>query len=163
MFARSANGRWVIYERRGLPCLIDTTTHTEELFGWKDEGPGWIAPAWGNATLAPAVRWHPRKEIAALDILEGRKASTVWAWQHGNGLRKLRSDRILKLLEVPEERFHGAGGFFADIKDWRGDELIIDLSYVTIDGDAYSEHTATLGWNVPKNRLRIVSQKKNAP
>ena len=25
MFSRSPNGRWVIYERRGLPCLIDTT------------------------------------------------------------------------------------------------------------------------------------------
>jgi len=34
MFSRSQNGRWVIYERRGFPCLIDTTTYTEELAGW---------------------------------------------------------------------------------------------------------------------------------
>lgn len=33
MFARSSNGRWVVYERSGLPCLIDTTTDTEELLG----------------------------------------------------------------------------------------------------------------------------------
>jgi hypothetical protein len=33
MFARSANKRWVIYERRGLPCLIDTQTEPEELLG----------------------------------------------------------------------------------------------------------------------------------
>src|SRR4029077_18361558 len=26
MFSRSPNARWVIYERRGFPCLIDTTT-----------------------------------------------------------------------------------------------------------------------------------------
>jgi HEAT repeat protein len=34
MFACSTNKRWVIYERRGLPCLIDTKTETEELLGW---------------------------------------------------------------------------------------------------------------------------------
>src|SRR5437879_12491216 len=34
MFSRSQNGRWVIYEQRGFPCLIDTTTYTEELVGW---------------------------------------------------------------------------------------------------------------------------------
>ena len=33
MFACSANKRWVIYERHGLPCLIDTKTDTEELCG----------------------------------------------------------------------------------------------------------------------------------
>ena len=34
MVARSKNKRWVVYERRGLPCLIDTQTDTEELLGW---------------------------------------------------------------------------------------------------------------------------------
>jgi hypothetical protein len=37
MFACSTNKRWAIYERRGLPCLIDTKTDTEELLGWPRE------------------------------------------------------------------------------------------------------------------------------
>src|SRR6202048_4794237 len=48
MFSRSPNGRWVIYERCSFPCLIDTTTSTEELIGWssaynrESEMPPWI-------------------------------------------------------------------------------------------------------------------------
>ena len=30
MVSRSSNKRWVIYERYGLPCLIDTSNNTEE-------------------------------------------------------------------------------------------------------------------------------------
>jgi hypothetical protein len=160
MFARSANGRWVIYERHGLPCLIDTTTHTEELLGWKEEDSGWLAPAWGNSPLAGAARWHPKKDIVVLDIIEDRRASTIWAWQHGRGLRKLAQARVLKLLKVPERRFYSAGGFYTDIKDWRGDELVIELSYSTVDGEEYNDNTARLGWSLPKDSLRLISQKQ---
>jgi hypothetical protein len=38
MFSRSKNRRWVIYERYGKPCLIDTRNHTEELLGCEVEG-----------------------------------------------------------------------------------------------------------------------------
>src|SRR5439155_14491518 len=51
MFARSANKRWVIYERRGLPCLIDTHTETEELLGWSPNDKAWLNPAWANSAL----------------------------------------------------------------------------------------------------------------
>jgi hypothetical protein len=65
MLARNGNGRWVVYERRGLPWLIDTTTDTEELLGWpRDESTtseGMLVPALGNeplgcSSLAPNQR-----------------------------------------------------------------------------------------------------------
>jgi len=69
IFARSSNGRWVVYERRGLPCLIDTTTDSEELLGWpRDESTtseGMLLPALGNEPLGDAVVWHPTKEAVA--------------------------------------------------------------------------------------------------
>jgi hypothetical protein len=49
MFSRSPNSRWVIYERYSFPCLIDTTTYTEELIGWSPvskrdvEMPPWLS------------------------------------------------------------------------------------------------------------------------
>ena len=39
VFSKSPNGRWVIYERYGSPCLLDTTTETEELLGWPFQWP----------------------------------------------------------------------------------------------------------------------------
>ena len=92
MFARSSNKRWVIYERRGLPCLIDTTTDTEELLGWppdKSSDLEMLLPALGNEPLGDAVVWHPAKEAVAFSMLESRRATMVWIWQHRFGLRKL--------------------------------------------------------------------------
>lgn len=70
MFSRSPNGRWVIYERRGLPCLIDTETGSEELLGWSEDGEngGWISAAWSNGNLDGTALWHPKHEIVALDM-----------------------------------------------------------------------------------------------
>src|SRR5262249_16199860 len=66
MFSKSPNGRWVIYERYGLPCLIDTTTESEELLGWprtKNGGIEMLVGSFGNvpfsdddAGLAPEQR-----------------------------------------------------------------------------------------------------------
>jgi hypothetical protein len=64
MFSHSPNGRWIIYERRGFPCLIDTTTFTEELLGWspaynrESEMPPWLFG--GNSPIGEEdARWHP--------------------------------------------------------------------------------------------------------
>ena len=99
MFSRSPNKRWVIYERRGLPCLIDTETGTEELLGWTDqERPGWLAPAWGNGPLDDSAIWHPRAEAVALAMLLNRKESAAWVWKHGTGLRQLETEKVVKAL-----------------------------------------------------------------
>jgi hypothetical protein len=81
MVARSKNKRWAVYERRGLPCLIDTETNTEELLGWpRDETSGLelFLPAIGNGSLSESVSWHPAKEAVAFSILQTRRATTVW-------------------------------------------------------------------------------------
>jgi hypothetical protein len=85
MVARSKNKRWVVYERRGLPCLIDTQTDTEELLGWPRDPSGIeeFLPARGNQPLGesalapPTVTWHPTKEAVALLILQSRRATIV--------------------------------------------------------------------------------------
>lgn len=86
MFARNSNGRWVVYERRGLPCLIDTTTDTEELLGWpRDEtttSEGMLLPALGNEPLGDAVAWHPAKEAVAFSVLKSRRSTMVWILEH---------------------------------------------------------------------------------
>lgn len=160
MFARSANKRWVIYERRGLPCLIDTTTETEELLGWSPEGAGWFDCAWGNTPLNRSVAWHPKKEIAAFTMLMGRKESAIWIWRHGAGVQKLESSDMVKTLGIRDSDLNGGGGLFVDVKGWTGDELRFEFSYVTIRKDVYTDHTAVLGWNATKRDFRVIARDK---
>ena len=157
MLPRSSDGRWAIYERRRLPCLIDTKNETEGLLGWAPDGiHGFLESAWGNQDTAGSVRWHDKKSIAALSILLNRHESTVWIWQHKSGLRKIRTDEIVKALGCREGEM--GIGFYIDLKGWKDDELRFEVSYVTKKGDEYSDRTAVLGWDASKNKLRVISR-----
>jgi hypothetical protein len=158
MLARSANQRWVIYERRGLPCLIDTATGTEELLGYEKDGAAHLSGAWGNGTLEGGVFWHPKEELAGLDIGIGRKGSEVWIWRHRAGVRRLGATEMLKTLGVPERVFHPGGGFFTEIKEWKGDELRFEVSFTTMKKEEFIDRTATMGWNAVKQTLRVISK-----
>ena len=156
MLPRSADGRWVIYERLGLPCLIDTKTGTEELLGWGNGG--CLMSSWGNGETAGSVLWHDKKDIAALSMLLGRKESIVWIWRHQSGVRTIEEDEILKALGCQKDDMNFPGGFYVEIKGWKGDELRFDVAYSKKKGDSYSDHTAVLGWDASKNKLRVISR-----
>jgi hypothetical protein len=159
MFARSANGRWVVYERRNLPCLIDTTTDSEELLGW-DTDSAWLVSSWGNGVLTDAVRWHPSKdkELCVLSVLERRRASTLWVWRHGKEIQKLDPDDILKALGQPKAVVFTPGGFYADFKDWTPNGIAVDFSYTTEKDEAFTEQTAELDWNPDRDTWRVLSR-----
>ena len=157
MLPRSSDGRWVIYERLGLPCLIDAKTGTEELLGWGNGGS--FMPSWGNGETAGAVWWHDKKDIAALSMLLGRKESIVWIWRHQSALRMIEEGEIIKALGCRKDDVNFAGGFFADVKGWKGDELRFEVSYVTRKGEEFSDRTAVLGWDASKSKLRVISRK----
>jgi len=160
MFGRSPNGRWIIYERHGHPCLIDARTHTEELLGWNEDAPGSLAPAWSNATLGGSVLWHEKKQYVALDIIQNRKESYVWIWRHPGGLLWLNDRRLLKVVRVPEDQLHLGGGLYTQIKGWDGDELRFEFTYSSHVGENYSDSIVTLGWDPVKDVLRVISRKK---
>ncbi len=159
MFARSPNKRWVIYERRGLPCLIDTKTGTEELLGWSSDTSGLPIGSWqGNGTLEGFVLWQDAKEVAALCLAVGRKWSVVWVWQHPVGVRKLESDEILRALGYQEGELLSGGGFFSELKNWKGDELRLEVMFSTEPKGEIIEHTALIGWNASKGKVRVISR-----
>ena len=159
MLPHSSDGRWVIYERLGIPCLIDTKTETEELLGWAPElRDGWLASSWGNGETAGSVLWHGKKDIAALSMLLNRKESAIWIWQHPSGLRKIETDEIVKALGCRKDDMYFIAGFYLGIKGWKGDELRFEVSYSTKKGDDFSDHTAVLGWDASKNKLRVISR-----
>jgi hypothetical protein len=155
MFACSANKQWVIYERRGLPCLIDTKTDTEELLGWpRDETLGLelFLPAIGNNALNESVSWHPGKEAVALSILQTRRATTVWIWQHRFGLRKLERSGLIKLLH-PKGVIDEPNPITAEVKEWEGDELHVSVGW----GRYGEEQGAVVAWDLSKHSWRVVS------
>lgn len=154
MFARSSNGRWVVYERRALPCLIDTTTDTEELLGWsRDKGSDleMLLPAFGNQPLGDAAVWHPTKEAVAFLMLQSRRATTVWVWQHRFGLRKLQRSTVIKLLH-PKGVIDEPNPITAEVKGWKGDELHVSVGWGR-DGN-----NAILAWDLSKHSWRVVSR-----
>jgi len=158
MFSRSSNGRWVIYERLGLPCLIETKSGTEELLGWRKERGGWISSAWGNGPLDTSVFWHPRQEMAAIGMLLNRKESALWIWQHGVGVIRIETSAIAKAAGYKEADLFGAAGVFTEVKQWKGDELQFTSSFTTQRGEKQAEHELTLSWNSAKKSLRVISK-----
>jgi len=156
MLPRSADGRWVIYERHGLPCLIDTKNETEELLGW---APDRDSSPWGNGETADSVRWHDKKDTAAILMILNRREDAVWIWRHPSCLQKIEEDEIFKALGCREDDMHLAGGFYVHVEGWKGDELRFEVSYCTKSGeDSFSDHKAVLGWDASKNKLRVISR-----
>ena len=158
MFARSASGRWVIYERFGLPCLIDTSSSTEELLGWSGEDSGSLDAAWGNGTLEHSVFWHEKKEIAAMSMLMNRRENAVWVWRHQSPLRKLGVAQVAKVLGLRQDDIFSPGGFYTEIKGWKGDELRFEASFTTERKGQQVDHMVVLGWNAAKDALRVISK-----
>jgi hypothetical protein len=157
MFARSDNKRWVVYERYGLPCLIDTQTDTEELLGWpRDRRDEWtiedFLPASGNQPLDKSVNWHPTKEAVAFGIHQTRRALTAWIWQHRFGLRKLGRSELIKLLH-PKGAIDEPNPITADVKEWKDDELHVSVSW----GRYGKEQSAMVAWDVSKHSWRVIS------
>ena len=160
MFSRSPNGRWVLYERHGFPCLIDTTTFTEELIGWSSnskrgsEFPPWL---WGsNSPIGEdTVRWHPTKEAVALGVSLSKRATSVWIWEHKRGVQKLDRAELVKLLLHPKGKIDEPNPITADFKEWKGDDLIVSVNWGLED-----EGSATIAWNVANHAWRVISREK---
>jgi hypothetical protein len=159
MFARSSNGRWVVYERRGLPCLIDTTTDTEELFGWpRDESTtseGMLLPALGNEPLGGAVVWHPTKEAVAFSVLKSRRSVMVWIWEHRFGLQKLEPAKLMELLKL-KESVEEPNPFSAQIKEWKNNELYVSVGW------GRDDQSAVVAWDLSKHKWRVISREAPA-
>jgi hypothetical protein len=157
MFSRSPNGRWVIYERRGFPCLIDTTTYTEELVGWSpvynrdSEMPPWVFG--GNTPIEQNdALWHPNKEAVALSVSISRRATSVWIWQHKHGVQKLAHSEMIKLLH-PKGKVDEPSPITAEMKEWKGDDLLVSVGW-----GLEEENGATIAWNLANHGWRVVSR-----
>src|SRR5262249_16887240 len=158
MFSKSPNGRWVNYERYGLPCLIDTTTESEELLGWprtKNGGIEMLVGSFGNVPFSDddAV-WHPSKEAIALSVLQSRRDSTVWIWEHKFGLQKLLRSELSRLRH-PKGKVDESYRVDATIKGWKGDEL-----QVSATGGLDESEGALIGWDLSKHKWRVISRQK---
>ena len=160
MFSRSSNGRWVVYERYSFPCLIDTTTYSEELIGWSADSKrdSEMPPWWygGNAPIdQDQARWHPKKEAVALSVSLSRRASSVWIWEHKHGVEKLTHSEMIKLLH-PKGKTDEPNPITAEMKEWKGDDLLVSVTW-----GIEEEGSATVAWNLAKHAWHVVSQ--NAP
>lgn len=151
MVSRSSNKRWVVYERRGLPCLIDTDNETEELLGFGTDAK--FSPAYGNEEVAPMAVWHPRKEIVALDIIEDRHDSTIWVWVHKKGLRKFRHEDSIKAVGIDESAVL-ATGFYSSIVGWTAGGLEFKVSFSVKQGERYIDfNDRRILWNPESGRF----------
>lgn len=157
MFSRSPNGRWVLYERYSFPCLIDTTTYTEELVGWSpaSKNDSEMLPWWygGNSPIdQDQTHWHPTKEAVALGVGISRRATSVWIWEHKHGVQKLTAAEMIKLLH-PKGEVEEPNPITAEFKEWKGDDLLVS---VTWGGE--EERGATIAWSLANHSWRVISR-----
>ena len=156
MFSRSPDKQWVIYERFFHPCLVDTKTSTEELLGMsgaEEFAAEWFGPAWGNGPVAPCVRWHPKSQMAALDMTLDRRTSTLWIWRHGKPLLKLDNARVAKLLAG---RAVGFNGMSVELLRWEGNNLLIEAMFYPFEGSASGDCSGELSWNALDGSLSLL-------
>ncbi len=158
MFSRSPNGRWILYERRGFPCLIDTTTYTEELLGWLSvsnhdlEMPPWLFG--GNSPIGQdEALWHPEKEAVALSVSLSRRATSVWIWEHKHGVQKLTRSELIKLLH-PKGKIEEPNSLTAEIKGWNDDDLFVSVGW----GFEPVIGKAEVAWNLSQHKWRAISK-----
>lgn len=158
MFSRSPNSRWVIYERYSFPCLIDTTTYTEELIGWSpvskrdvEMPPWWFG---GNSPIdQDEALWHPSKEAVALRVATSRRATNVWIWEHKYGLHKLQRSELIKLLQ-PKGKIDEPNPLTAEIKEWNGDDVFVSVGW----GFEPVIGKAVVAWNLSQHKWRAISK-----
>lgn len=158
MFAASLDGKWVIYERHRLPCLIDIESDSEGLLGWKADFNPSFSPAWGNGPVAEAAIWHKESRAVGLEIIENRKLSIVWIWiAKGSQLVRLEVDGICKALLIDPETVFGPGGFFVSIDRWEKDEFVFEV-FLTVskdpDQNKFEDVEATVAWDLNSGKLR---------
>lgn len=155
MFSRSRNRRWVIYERHGNPCLIDTRNSTEELLG-PTEG-FYFLPALQNSPVQDHCHWHPKLEMAALEIAILRRTREIWVWRHPEGLRTIGHERIAGLLESAEGKVHPESGFHTDFKGWSGQRLEL-VAWHTLELDGrLEERRAEIFWDPSDDSLKLTA------
>lgn len=148
MFSRSPSKRWVIYERHGKPCLIDTKTSTEELLGATTEGK--FMPAYGNEPLTNDCHWHPRQDMVAMQVLIFRHPSLLWVWRAGHGLRTFGIDELRAVLKPVVGELSETAIYDVDFKAWKGTDLEFTV-------DALRDHTILLRWESASDTLRVMS------
>lgn len=160
MFAASPDGKWVVYERYGLPCLLDRERTSEELLGWEGgERLGWFGPAWSNGEVASAALWDPRSRAVALEAILSRKVASLWFWI-ADGSREVRldPDDLGSRFLPPGSALHFAGGFWAEPRRWFGDEFQFVLTFVSVrpGSDDFIDHEVFAGWNLTTGAVREV-------
>jgi len=147
--SRSANGRWVLYERYSLPCLIDTQSGTEELLGWQTEEYAHFYYHGQDDAEADFTCWHPEKELVVLNVSLSRRVSTLWAWTHRAGVKQLDHSKVFEALGVDEEFVSGPGGFYVEHTGWSGDAIRFTCDFVDLGSpnNPNPEVSADLLWN----------------
>ena len=159
MFSRSTSGRWVIYERHGKPCVIDTQNHTEQLLGaglW-----GTFTPSYSNESVTRSCLWHPKEDLVALTMLTFHGSSPLWVWRPAGGVRSLRFPELKTVLknaniEVSEQNQY----YYVDFKEWKGVDLDFTVGCsVGGAGEELRGLNALLRWESATDTVRFIADK----
>lgn len=158
MFSPSPDGKWVIYERRGLPCLIDLERSNEELLGWDAENSGGqFSPAWDNEEVKESAQWESRGRAVASGIIVGRKSSSIWIWKvKDSSLLKLTPEILAKAASMDPKTLRFYRGSCASSTGWEGNTFRFDATLSVPDPDGKPDDRRYLGsWNLETGSLNL--------
>jgi hypothetical protein len=159
MFSCSTSRRWVIYERHGKPCLIDTRNHMEELLGAGLEGT--FSPSYSNEPLTGSCLWHPKQDMVALRMLTFHGPSPLWVWRPAGGVRSFSFPELMTVLKHANIQVSERSPYYyVSFKDWKGADLdfTVEYSFGGI-GEELRSHTALLRWESATDIVRFLADK----
>ncbi len=161
-FARSPDSRWVVYERYNLPCVIDTANGTEELVGWapKRKGRFWPLPILDESPDTALVLWHPKSPMVACNVEFSRQCNAIWIWRPGKPLRIISPETFVAAVGPIDGKIAINVGVEFKAKQWQGETLQIDVSYITEKEENSTGWTAILRWDAKTDRLSATAKVK---
>jgi hypothetical protein len=151
LFAPSPDRKWIIYERYSRPCVIDVRRKNEELLGWRSDTPTMgFGSSWGGCTLKDSAFWHSGSRAVALQIILGRKNTTLWFWipEGHSKLVELNQKKIASLFGA--KNFDDSDYLCVSGRGWKGNEFVFEVESSKGGGKA--------AWNLKNGSLRHISE-----
>jgi hypothetical protein len=98
--------------------------------------------------------------MIALEIVLHRRASTLWVWRHGAGLKAFGKEELLKAVGHLQDEIREVAGFHARNPKWRGGALNFDLEFTLVQGSEDKSISAHLRWDAATRGLREVERRE---
>jgi hypothetical protein len=129
VFSQSPNGRWVIYERRSCPVIVDTLTSEHRML------PKSMKAFWQNI-FPTECYWNSDSSIVSLQISRDRVTDNIWFYRVSDGrIWKLDPEETRDRLGLNIPGSNYPRSTCLNFVRWEENRAIVHLTVDSLDED----------------------------